>query len=302
MHKIDELKENINDLRLMFQRYQSNVDMTINNIMGALQNGSPLSASTSTRLPNATTTLSTTLSAPTTDDIQILAKGSDNDNVDLPTDEGIDSTTATKHDAFEIHDFDENFDDIELEDIDMDDINNLSANNGGTVAAELSELSDIEVDMDIDVDINNNETTHHLKKLELSDEDFSKIEKIAQSVNNNSVDVDNISNLDVGSIMMDDGEELVFDDIELATEEDIQALADEVDIDANVELDLEQVDLDNVNIVAAEAEPEPEPEADADQVDTDEQQNLPTDIIMEDVNVKTTDKKKKPRGRAAKKN
>ena len=152
-------------------------------------------------------------------------------------------------------------------------------------------LVDMEIDMEIEED-----GSHQIKKLQLSDEDFSKIEKLAQSVNNNPIDVDSISNLDVGSIMMDDGEELVFDDIDMATSLEVlenitdnttQNTVDDVVVETVSDVvdavELEKV-VDNLSEQVVETDELPTGELQSDE--------LPTDTIMMENIVKTTEKKK----------
>ena len=318
MHKIDELKENINDLRLMFQRYQSNVDMTLNNIMGSLHNTTPIHPLSSQHNTADNTTDNTTdnthingsmntnkcveenVGVPTNNDIQITEKllvANDNTNY-------TDDSKLQQHNAFEIDDYnDEDFvemiDDLDLE-VSEEDLyfggNNVKSVVVGSVPhndIELSELSDI--DMEMEGNGVEEDDQHHIKKLELSDEDFSKIEKLAQLANNNPMDIDNISNLDVGSIMMDDGEELVFDDIDMATS--IEAL-DNINNKSEVSIDDMELLVDNK---AVEEELHVEDQfaedlANEKVVETDENAELPTDTIMMENIVKTTEKKKNSKG------
>ena len=294
MHKIDELKENINDLRLMFQRYQSNVDMTLNNIMGSLHNTISTPTPTSTLL-----SYSTNYSTDTSNSNNSNSNSSNENNILTPNDIQITEKSVisnkiddSNHDAFEIHDYNEEEFAEMLDDLDPDiseeDIE-LMMDNRVHNNIEISELSDVDIDMDIDVDLNNVELEekHHIKKLELSDEDFSKIEKIAQSVNNNSIDIDNISNLDVGSIMMDDGEELVFDDIDIS-------LSNETHDNIN---DKSEVSNDNKAVdETLQIEQSLEDLISEKVVETDEIVELPTDTIMTDNIIKTIEKKKNSKG------
>ena len=317
MGKIEEMRENINDLKLMFQTYQNNVNRTIGGIMEMVGGGN------ATVVGLATTSIGTNSQSNSNSKIQVETAPNIESNTETVAAKIISDAVemTNKQSGFEIHDYDSNFDDV--------DIDNLN------------------VDGDIGETRVSNPTS-----LNLSPEDISRIDKLAAQYfdecsagGQTGFDIDNLSDLDAGSVTMDEDEDDHNDVGNIGDVDDVEDVGeidiDEVNADADIIMgnntnddntdDIEDIDIENIdlsNLIVDEIQVETETieqtqvpheteaevstetieqsqvphETEADTLTENTEQThedivLPTDLSMEDL----SDKKKKS-GKKGRKN